>query len=104
MVELGERIQALWGGYGELRRAELQRAGAKQAVIVKRVTPPPERALARSPERLRSHRRKLRSYAVELAFYRDFARLCPVTCPVPELVYGEAEHEQFLFVLEDLDA
>ena len=101
-VELGDRIQSLWGGYGELRRAEIRRHEATQSVIVKHVTPPPERAL--SAEKLRSHRRKLRSYAVELAFYRQFAGRCPEACRVPRLLYGEAAQDRFLFVLEDLDA
>jgi hypothetical protein len=102
-VELGERIQSLWGGYGELRRVEL--FGARPAsAILKSVAPPPEREFAHSAAKLRSHRRKLRSYEVELAFYRDFANACDTTCRVPELLYGEVGHGRFLFVLSDLDA
>ncbi|MEO8901018.1 MAG: phosphotransferase [Polyangiaceae bacterium] len=103
-VELGDRVQSLWGGYGELRRAEIRRDDTTQSVIVKHVTPPPERSLAASAEKLRSHRRKLRSYAVELAFYRQFAAQCPEACRVPALLHGEATPDRFLFVLEDLDA
>jgi hypothetical protein len=102
-VELGERVQSLWGGYGELRRAELFGAVTRSA-IVKSVAPPPEREFTRSLAKLRSHRRKLRSYDVELAFYRNFARACDATCRVPELLCGEARDGRFLFVLEDLDA
>ena len=103
-VELGERVQSLWGGYGEIRRAEIRRPEGTHAVIVKRVTPPAERSLAASPEKLRSHRRKLRSYAVELAFYQRYAASSDASCRVPTLLYGEAAQERFLFVLEDLDA
>ncbi|HEY3668164.1 MAG TPA: phosphotransferase [Polyangiaceae bacterium] len=110
-VELGGRIQSLWGGYGELRRAELvgsrSASASNQSVscaIVKSVTPPVERELAHSAAKLRSHRRKLRSYRVELEFYRAFARACDERCRVPELLYGAAEQGRFLFVLEDLDA
>ena len=102
-VELGSRVQSLWGGYGELRRAEL--FGAEpQSAIVKSVAPPSEREFARSAAKLRSHRRKLRSYEVELAFYRSFAPSCDAACRVPALLYGEARDGRFLFVLEDLDA
>jgi len=101
-VELGECVQSLWSGYGELRRVQLQRARFESA-IVKSVTPPAERAFAHDPAKLRSHRRKLRSYAVELAFYGGLAKTCDATCRVPELLCGEARAEQFLFVLEDLD-
>lgn len=101
-VELKERLQSLWGGYGELHRVQLEEAGSESS-IVKSVTPPPERELARDPERLRSHRRKLRSYAVELAFYQGFAQSCDAACRVPALFHGEAREGRFLFVLEDLD-
>jgi hypothetical protein len=101
-VELGARIQSLWGGYGELRRVELLGARAVRAVL-KSVAPPPEREFAQSAAKLRSHRRKLRSYEVELAFYQGFAKACDAACRVPELLYGEAAHGRFLFVLSDLD-
>jgi len=102
-VDLTDRVQALWGGYGELYRAQL--AGARlESAIVKSVTPPRERELVHEPAKLRSHRRKLRSYAVELAFYREFASRCDDACRVPDFLYGEAHDERFLFVLEDLDS
>ncbi len=101
-VELTERVQSLWGGYGELRRVQL--AGARiERAIVKIVTPPAEREFARDPAKLRSHRRKLRSYAIELSFYQGLAKTCDSACRVPVLLHGEARDEQFLFVLEDLD-
>lgn len=101
-VESSERLQSLWGNYGELRRVQL--AGARFAsAIVKSVTPPSERQFVRDPAQLRSHRRKLRSYAVELAFYEGFAHSCDATCRVPAFIHGEARDGCFLFVLEDLD-
>jgi len=102
-VELTDRVQSLWGGYGELHRARLTGARIESA-IVKCVTPPSEREFADEPAKLRSHRRKLRSYAVELAFYRDFASKCDAACRVPDFLYGEARDQRFLFVLEDLAA
>jgi Phosphotransferase enzyme family len=102
-VELGARVQSLWGGYGEIRRVELLGASARTA-IVKSVTPPAEREFARDAAKLRSHRRKVRSYAVELEFYRRFARATDASCRVPGLLHGEAGAGDFLFVFEDLDA
>jgi len=102
-VELGARVQSLWGGYGEIRRAELFGAEARRAVV-KFVTPPAEREFARDAAKVRSHRRKVRSYAVELAFYRGLARATDDGCLVPALLHGEASERDFLFVLEDLDA
>ena len=101
-VESTERVQSLWGGYGELRRVQLHGARVESA-IVKSVTPPAERECARDPAKLRSHRRKLRSYAVELSFYQSFAATCDAACRVPAFLHGEARDDHFLFILEDLD-
>lgn len=90
-VERGERIQSLWSGYGELYRVRLDGAPA----IVKSVRPP-------AGERSVGHRRKCRSYDVELAWYQRYAAECPAR--VPTLIAGARLPEGWLFVLEDLDA
>lgn len=91
----GEVLQALWGGYGEIVRVELEGARAP-TVVVKRVDPPRARG--------RSHARKVRSYAVEAAFYRDFAPRTDDACRVPA-AYGVTDREGgWRFALEDLDA
>jgi hypothetical protein len=101
VVELGERVQSLWSGYGEIRRATL--SGAMNAsVIVKHVVPPKRAALG--PAETRSHRRKLRSYEVERAFYRAYAPRCGAGCRVPAALGARARDGQWLLVLEDLDA
>jgi hypothetical protein len=89
-VEVGERVQSLWGGYGEIRRVRLDGAPA----IVKAVLPPPRGDT--------SHQRKLRSYDVELAWYRRYAERSPSR--VPRLIAGDKCEDGWLFVLEDLDA
>ncbi len=97
-VERVERIQSLWGGYGELVRAHL--AGAPmETVIVKSVSPPP-----RAHEDDISHARKCRSYDAELAFYRTFAARCDESCRVAKLLGHRRAPGQWLLVLEDLDA
>ena len=104
-VELGPSIQSLWSGYGEIRRVQLALTGETPvSAIVKSVTPPLQRELSRDAAELRSHRRKLRSYAVELSFYRQFASTTTASCRVPELIFGRALDGGFLFVFEDLDA
>lgn len=98
-VTLGEHLQALWGGYGELRRAELRTGTTRTPVVVKSVRPPRDDAS-------RSHRRKLRSYDVEQAFYERYSARCNARpgCPVPRPVHVGAEDGGWLFVLDDLDA
>ncbi|HYJ09889.1 MAG TPA: phosphotransferase [Polyangiaceae bacterium] len=95
--ELGPRLQPLWGGYGDLWRAELTRAGKISSVIVKDVRPP-------AVDGGVAHRRKLRSYRVEQVFYERYAARCDDACRVPRALGLGAEHGMFLSVLEDLDA
>jgi len=91
-----KRIQSLWSGYGEVVRMRLD-GHAEQSVVVKVVRPP-------GGGRDRSHRRKLRSYNVEMAWYRDFSARCTAACRVPAVLGLEAVGGGWLFVLEDLDA
>jgi aminoglycoside phosphotransferase (APT) family kinase protein len=93
---LEQRLQALWSGYGELWRATLEQDGASLSVVVKDVRPPRDDAS-------RSHRRKMRSYEVEQAFYASYAARA-VDCRVPRALALRAEQGGFLSVLEDLDA
>ena len=101
-VDRGERIQSLWSGYGEIYRVHLSGARTRTA-IVKSVKPPQRRTSSAS------HVRKVNSYRVELAWYRDFAARCDDTCRVPVLFDGTISEgrpgafEGALFVLEDLD-
>jgi hypothetical protein len=99
-VELGERVQKLWGGYGEIRRATLDGASTRH-VIVKSIVPPDD--APRDDAEARSHRRKLRSYAVERAFYQSFAPRCGPEARVPVLIHAGANGDRTLLVLEDLD-
>jgi hypothetical protein len=97
-VALGERVASLWGGYGELWRAKLTSGSQVTPVIVKDVRPPPR-------EPTRSHRRKLRSYAVEHEFYRRYAERCLTapSCRVARPLGLLADPDGWLFALEDLD-
>ena len=98
-------MQALWSGYGEIRRATL--SGPELSIrtaVVKYVVPPANPDARRDAAAARSHRRKLRSYQVEQSFYRDFAARCDAACRVPAPIHLSTEQGRVLFVLEDLDA
>ncbi|MEO6576638.1 MAG: phosphotransferase [Polyangiaceae bacterium] len=101
-VRRGEAIQSLWSGYGELFRVELTGV-ASESAIVKWVKPP-----SRAPSRVGgadvSHARKCRSYDVETAWYRRFASRCDAACRVPSLIDSRVSKDEWLFLLEDLDA
>ena len=90
------RLQTLWGGYGEVFRVALD-GGRAPTAIVKHVTPPRGRSSI-------SDARKRRSYDVETAFYRELAPRCDHTCRVARAYGIRASADEWLFVLEDLDA
>jgi len=100
-IEVGERVQSLWSGYGEIVRVRLDGAPA----IVKHVHPPRAGDHPRGWNTDRSHERKLYSYGVECAWYRDWSSRCGQSCRVPRtLGVTELDSGGWLFVLEDLDA
>lgn len=93
-------LQTLWGGYGQISRLQLQ-GGQMPSLVLKRVCPPPQRPARESAH---SHQRKLRSYAVEQAFYNDWAPACEGICRVPRCYLATAQGTEQLLLLEDLDA
>ena len=98
-VELGDRIQSLWSGYGEIFRVHLEGAAVPTAVV-KWVDPP-----ARVPRNeANSHARKCRSYDVESLWYRKYAGRCNDACRVAKPFHCEKVGETWRFLLEDLDA
>lgn len=97
----GARVQSLWDGYGELFRARLEDG---TPVVVKSVRPPTERHHPRGWSSDAGHARKLRSYAVEQAFYRDWAPKLPEETRVARCLHLAREGDDFELVLEDLDA
>src|SRR4051812_8396543 len=98
-VRRGERVQTLWGGYGELFRVHLT-GGSLASVVVKSVSPP---ARARASKDA-SYKRKRRSYEVETAWYRGLAQQCDDACRVPALIDSRVSSDRSLLLLEDLDA
>lgn len=88
------RVQSLWAGYGEIMRLTLSDG---RSVVLKEVSPP------RGGDDDRSHARKVRSYAVETAFYRDHAPLADEACRVAHML-GADEGPPLRLLLEDLDA
>ncbi|MEM9865858.1 MAG: choline kinase, partial [Myxococcota bacterium] len=98
----GERLQALWSGYGEIVRVHLEAAGY-DTVIVKHVAPPNIASHPRGWANERGHARKLRSYEVEAAFYERYAERCPEDTRVAKPFGVRKDAAEWLFVLEDLD-
>ncbi len=96
-------VQSLWSGYGEIVRYQLS-GSERQSVIVKHVMFPSAVNHPRGWHNDRSHRRKVRSYEVEMRWYRDYADQCDAECRVPEALACGSLGEEQLIILEDLDA
>jgi hypothetical protein len=98
-----EDIQTLWSGYGKIMRYGL-RGGDRETVVIKHVKLPDQASHPRGWNTDISHQRKIRSYQVESAWYRDWSEVCDEHCRVPHCLVLEASDDEFLMVLEDLDA
>ncbi len=94
----GERIQSLWGGYGELVRVRL--VGASRATVVVKWARLPAHRFGESGA---SHERKCRSYDVETAFYERLSARCDDSCRVARSLGTRVRSGEWLLVLEDLD-
>ncbi|WP_047816795.1 oxidoreductase family protein [Rhodopirellula islandica] len=113
-----QHVQTLWSGYGQILRVKLKQptwpdsdsstsTSRATSVIVKQISPPsstePGGAHPRGWNTSQSHRRKLRSYEVESAFYAHHASHCDESCRVAKcLAQAELPAGQII-VLEDLD-
>ena len=98
-----EDIQTLWSGYGKIMRYGLK-GGDRDSVVIKHVKLPDQSMHPRGWNSDLSHQRKIRSYQVETAWYRDWAELCDDSCRIPHSFALESSDDEFLMVLEDLDA
>lgn len=94
-------IQSLWSGYGKIIRLGLENA-AVDSVVVKHVQMPTGGQHPRGWNTDIGHRRKLRSYEVERAWYEGYSRESGAR--VPDCLAVEMDGEEVLMVLEDLDA
>jgi hypothetical protein len=102
LIELGV-IQSLWSGYGSIVRYGLKGADL-DSVVVKHVSLPEGVAHPRGWDTDLSHQRKLKSYEVETAWYREWSARCGAGCRVPECLALESVGHELIMVLEDLDA
>ena len=75
-----------------------------ESVVIKHVKLPDKAHHPRGWNTDISHQRKIRSYHVESAWYRDWAMMCDDSCRVPQCFALEEDDEEFLMVFEDLDA
>lgn len=102
LVEL-ETLQELWSGYGTIKRYRAE-GSPLGSVIIKHVRPPSSLRHPRGWNSERSHLRKLKSYEVESAWYREWSHRCGSGCRVPKCHALAHSGSEFYIALEDLDA
>lgn len=99
-----DSIQSLWSGYGEILRIHLK-GGDYPSVVVKHIQLPKSVAHPRGWNTDLSHRRKLKSYQVESAWYQQYATRCDSHCSVPQCLAVETGSDSdSVIVLTDLAA
>lgn len=102
-MEVVELIQKLWSGYGQILRIQLE-GGTSPMVVAKHVRLPNQREHPRGWNSTLSHERKLTSYQVEVAWYRDWSGHCDESCRVARFIMEDCQGEEVLVLMEDLDA
>ena len=106
-VEVVERLQELWSGYGQILRIRLRDLpGGRQpsTAIAKYVRLPAQVDHPRGWNSSSSHERKLKSYQVESVWYRRWASRCDDACRVARLLMHDQHGDEVLILLEDLDS
>ena len=99
-LRVGEKIQTLWSGYGEIVRVHLEGCG-RPSVIVKHVKFPKKADHPGGWNTNRSHQRKVRSYQVETHWYQNYST--NERCRTPVCLAAHSYGDEQLIVLEDLD-
>lgn len=101
--KIKEVIQELWSGYGQIMRLQLT-GGTVESVVVKHVSLPTQKNHPRGWNSSISHERKINSYQVETAWYRNYASQCGEACKIPLFLGYDSIGDEVLIVMEDLDA
>jgi len=98
-----EVIQSLWSGYGKIVRYGLTHS-TMASVVVKQVHWPQQTQHPRGWNTDLSHRRKIKSYQVESAWYAQWGSRCDDRCRIPRCLALQPQGDDVLMVLEDLNA
>ena len=98
-----EVIQSLWSGYGDIVRYGLMGCDIN-SVVAKHVRLPTKMQHPRGWNSNLSHQRKIRSYQVETAWYKQWNKACDANCRTPHCLALEEQESEVFMLLEDLNA
>ncbi|CDQ78821.1 unnamed protein product [Oncorhynchus mykiss] len=99
-LRVGDTIQTLWSGYGQIVRVHLDGCD-RPSVVVKHVMFPKEAEHPGGWNTDLSHMRKVRSYQVETHWYQNYST--NDGCRMPACLAACSYGDEKLIVLEDLD-
>lgn len=102
-LKIEEIIQELWSGYGKIIRLRLEGSELKSVVVKLIHFPKQTEKHPRGWNTALSHQRKVKSYQVEIEWYKHWAEKCTVQSRVPKF-YGSMQIEDSqLLILEDIN-
>ncbi len=102
-AKLAHHIQSLWSGYGTIDRYALE-GSSYSSVVVKHINPPDVTHHPRGWNTDLGHQRKIKSYQVEVAWYKDYADRCTPECRIPKCLGIYESQGEKLLIMEDLQA
>lgn len=97
-----ELVQELWSGYGEIVRLSNTQEVTKGAIL-KEIQLAAVNHHPRGWNTSNSHSRKLKSYQVEIEFYKNWSVKCNNACRVPLYFDSSLEENNIQLLIEDLD-
>ncbi|NOR80923.1 MAG: DUF1679 domain-containing protein [Methyloprofundus sp.] len=97
-----EVIQSLWSGYGDIVRYGLTGCDIN-SVVAKHVRLPTKMQHPRGWNSNLSHQRKIHSYQVETAWYKQWNKTCDASCRTPHCFALEEQGGEVFMLLEDLN-
>ncbi|MGB1004492.1 MAG: oxidoreductase family protein [Salibacteraceae bacterium] len=95
-------IQELWSGYGQISRVQLF-GGSYSTVVVKYIDLESANAHPRGWNTNLSHKRKVKSYEVEINWYKKYNETLPDSCKTAKCLGVLSLNNKHCIVLEDLD-
>lgn len=95
-------IQSLWSGYGKISRYALQGA-ATETVVVKHISLDKASNHPRGWNTNLGHQRKIKSYQVEIEWYKHWNHQCTQGCSTAQFLGSFSLDNEHWIILEDLD-
>ncbi|MFT7086581.1 MAG: hypothetical protein ACJAV5_002310 [Vicingaceae bacterium] len=99
-----EVVQEVWSGFGQVLRLKLEGAPFHKSIVVKNIILSNEIDQPKGWNTDVSRQRKLISYKVEHAWYKNYAGKCLENCRVPKFYGCLIDEGNQVLLLEDLNA